>query len=180
MEVPPNSLYKEEVNTNNDLGWRALGGGGGRMEPATTINAGASSWWGSFTQCGGTPRMMAGCAWWSQWQIGTTSPACLGSGRDLHSLLQVGQHQQLALEVVEIFTVFCRLDNIISLPWKWPRSSQSSAEGCEINIKHNKHVQQGGAQFFFSKWRTFLPRWRLWRPSIGKGGRELQVRVRPP
>ena len=63
MEVPPNSLYKEEVNTNNDLGWRALGGVGGRNEPATTINAGASSWWGSFTQCGGTPRMMAGCTW---------------------------------------------------------------------------------------------------------------------
>ena len=37
-------------------------------EPATTINAGASSWWGSFTQCGGTPRMMAGCARRSQWQ----------------------------------------------------------------------------------------------------------------
>ena len=62
MEVPPNSLYKEEVNTKNDLGWRALGGVGGSKEPATTINAGASSWWGSFTQCGGTPRMMAGCA----------------------------------------------------------------------------------------------------------------------
>ena len=63
MEVPPNSLDKEEVNTNYDLGWRALGGDGGRKEPATAINAGASSWWGSFTQCGGTPRMMAGCAW---------------------------------------------------------------------------------------------------------------------
>ena len=60
MEVPPNSLYKEEVNTNNDLGWRALGGDGGRKEPAITIIAGASSWRGSFTQCGGTPRMMAG------------------------------------------------------------------------------------------------------------------------
>ena len=40
----------------------ALGGEGGRKEPATTINAGASSWWGSFTQCGGTPRMMAAAA----------------------------------------------------------------------------------------------------------------------
>ena len=33
---------------------------------------------------------------------------------------------------------------------------------------------------FFSKQMIFLPRWRLWRPSIGKGRRELQVRVRPP
>ena len=46
----------------------ALGGEGGRKEPATTINAGASSWWGSFTQCGGTPRMMAGNAWWRRWR----------------------------------------------------------------------------------------------------------------
>ena len=60
MEVPPNSLDKEEVNTNYDLGWRALGGDGGRKEPAITIIAGASSWRGSFTQCGGIPRMMAG------------------------------------------------------------------------------------------------------------------------
>ena len=66
MEVPPNSLYKEEVNTKNDLGWRALGGVGGSKEPATTIKAGASSWWGLFIQCGGTPRMMAGCARESQ------------------------------------------------------------------------------------------------------------------
>ena len=30
------------------------------MEPDTTIIAGASSWRGTFTQCGGIPRMMAG------------------------------------------------------------------------------------------------------------------------
>ena len=35
---------------------------GRSQRPATTINAGASSWWGLFIQCGGTPRMMAGCA----------------------------------------------------------------------------------------------------------------------
>ena len=58
-EDPPNSLQREEVN-NNDLGRRSPWWGGGRKEPATTIKAGASSWWGSFTQCGGTPRMMAG------------------------------------------------------------------------------------------------------------------------
>ena len=40
----------------------ALGGVGGRKEPATSNTAGASSWWGSSIQCGGTPRMMAGCA----------------------------------------------------------------------------------------------------------------------
>ena len=28
---------------------------GGRKEPATSNTAGASSWWGLFTQCGGTP-----------------------------------------------------------------------------------------------------------------------------
>ena len=39
----------------------ALGGVGGRKEPATSNTAGASSWWGLFIQCGGTPRMMAGC-----------------------------------------------------------------------------------------------------------------------
>ena len=44
MEVPPNSLDKEEVNTNNDLGWRALGGDGGRKDLATSTTAGASSW----------------------------------------------------------------------------------------------------------------------------------------
>ena len=43
MEVPPNSLDKEEVNTNNDLGWRALGGDGGRKDPATSVTVGASS-----------------------------------------------------------------------------------------------------------------------------------------
>ena len=58
-EDPPNSLEREEVN-NNDLGRRSPWWGGGRKEPATTIKAGASSWWGSFTQCGGTPRIMAG------------------------------------------------------------------------------------------------------------------------
>ena len=70
MEVPPNTLDKDEVNNNNDMGWRALGGGRGRMEPATTINAGASSWWGSSTQCGGTPRMMAGGVRQSQLLVG--------------------------------------------------------------------------------------------------------------
>ena len=43
MEVPPNSLDKEEVNTNNDLGWRARGGDGGRKDLASSTSAGASS-----------------------------------------------------------------------------------------------------------------------------------------
>ena len=68
----------------------ALGGVGGRKEPATSNTAGASSWWGSFTQCGGTPRMMAGCAWWSQWQVVQHQQLASGRGRDLHSLLQRG------------------------------------------------------------------------------------------
>ena len=58
-EDPPSSLQREEVN-NNDLGRRSPWWGGGRKEPAITNNAGASSWRGSFTQCGGIPRMMAG------------------------------------------------------------------------------------------------------------------------
>ena len=33
---------------------------GRSQRPATTNNARASSWWGTFTQCGGAPRMMAG------------------------------------------------------------------------------------------------------------------------
>ena len=70
----------EEEEENNQLKWRshqtpckgrrsarttweggALGGEGGRKEPATSNIAGASSWWGSSIQCGGIPRMMAGC-----------------------------------------------------------------------------------------------------------------------
>ena len=49
MEVPPNSLQREEVN-NNDLGrWSPWWGG--RQEGTSSSNtAGASSWWGSFTQ----------------------------------------------------------------------------------------------------------------------------------
>ena len=43
-----------------DLGRRSPWWSGGRMEPDTTIIAGASSWRGTFTQCGGIPRMMAG------------------------------------------------------------------------------------------------------------------------
>ena len=44
MEVPPNSLDKEEVNTNNDLGWRALGGDGGRKEPAPRSSQSSAGW----------------------------------------------------------------------------------------------------------------------------------------
>ena len=53
-EDPPNSLEREGVIRTNWEGG-ALGGVGGRKEPATSNTAGASSWWGSFTQCGGTP-----------------------------------------------------------------------------------------------------------------------------
>ena len=52
-------LWKEGVTTSTWEGG-ALGGKGGRKEPDTTIIAGASSWRGTFTQCGGIPRMMAG------------------------------------------------------------------------------------------------------------------------
>ena len=44
MEVPPNTLDKDEVNNNNDMGWRAPGGDGGRKDPATSVTVGASSW----------------------------------------------------------------------------------------------------------------------------------------
>ena len=50
-EDPPNSLKREEVNTN-DLGRRSPWWEGGRKEPATIIVniAGVCSWWGFFTQ----------------------------------------------------------------------------------------------------------------------------------
>ena len=44
MEVPPNTLDKDEVNNNNDMGWRALGGDGRRKDPATSVSVGARSW----------------------------------------------------------------------------------------------------------------------------------------
>ena len=54
------------------------------------------------------------------------------------------------------------------------RSSQSSAEGCDINIKHNKYLVEGTSNraepsSFSLNGGHLLPRWRLWRPSIGKG-----------
>ena len=144
MEVPPNSLDKEEVNTNYDLGWRALGGDGGRKEPAITIIAGASSWRGSFTQCGGTPRMMAGTV--------------LGGGRRLYNI-------NSPWEVVEIFTVFCR-------GVRYQHQAQRALSG--------GNVQQGGAQFFFPKRRTSFAKMEAVAAIHWQGGRELQVRVRPP
>ena len=44
MEVPPNTLDKDEVNNNNDMGWRALGRDGRRKDPATSVTVGARSW----------------------------------------------------------------------------------------------------------------------------------------
>ena len=66
------------------------------------------------------------------------------------------------------------LNNINSLPRTWSWSSQSSAEGCEINIKHNKQFVEGTSNraepsSFSLNGGHLLPRWRLWRPSIGKG-----------
>ena len=65
----------------------ALGGEGGRKEPDTTIIAGASSWRGTFTQCGGIPRMMAGSLVVAGEQVGaTTSSRQPGGRRPLHQL----------------------------------------------------------------------------------------------
>ena len=163
MEVPPNSLDKEEVNTNYDLGWRALGGDGGRKEPAITIIAGASSWRGSFTQCGGTPRMMASTV--------------LGGGRRLYNI-------NSPWEVVEIFTVFCRLYNINS-PWEVVEIFTVFCRGVRYQHQAQQalsggNVQQGGAQFFFPKRRTSFAKMEAVAAIHWQGGRELQVRVRPP
>ena len=43
------------------------------MEPDTTIIAGASSWRGTFTQCGGIPRMMAGSVMVAVEQVGANN-----------------------------------------------------------------------------------------------------------
>ena len=43
------------------------------MEPDTTIIAGASSWRGTFTQCGGIPRMMAGSMVVAVGQVGANN-----------------------------------------------------------------------------------------------------------
>ena len=57
------------------------------MEPDTTIIAGASSWRGTFTQCGGIPRMMAGSLVVAGEQVGaTTSSRQPGGRRPLHQL----------------------------------------------------------------------------------------------
>ena len=55
------------------------------MEPDTTIIAGASSWRGTFTQCGGIPRMMAGSLVVAGEQVGQQQQA--------DSLVVVGAQQ---------------------------------------------------------------------------------------
>ena len=54
------------------------------MEPDTTIIAGASSWRGTFTQCGGIPRMMAGSLVVAGEQVGTTTSRQLEKKKNRH------------------------------------------------------------------------------------------------
>ena len=61
------------------------------MEPDTTIIAGASSWRGTFTQCGGIPRMMAGSLVVAGEQVGQQQQAA--------SLVVVGLLHHLSIQV---------------------------------------------------------------------------------
>ena len=89
MEVPPDSLQREEVS-KNDLGRR-------------------SPWWGGRKE--GTSDLKHS---WSQFLVGFIHPVWWHPPDDgrLSMVVAVAgckQHQQLAWEVVEIFTVLCRL-----------------------------------------------------------------------
>ena len=91
--------------------------------------------------------------------------------------------------IIIIITIIIILPQM-KLPWN-PKVPQSTKIAPEIHIFYDiAHIYSKGkkgtlfnlCKLHRSNQLNDLSRfwWRLWRPSIGKGGRELQVRVRPP
>ena len=173
-------------NNDNNLGRRRPWWKGGRKEPATTVNAGASSWWGSFTQCGGTPLIMAGKARWCRWrsrlQPGWCPSKPVWCATSLLSSSSL-QHQREGPEVTEEWGRSPRHPLRVKIPrWRlwWPSKGKKSFAASV------KEVHQGLARLFscyhhylltlYLESESSFAFYRCW-PMTGVSCRYLQARV---